>query len=93
MLLNYYFFVLQEVSWTVYADLWAIHPKISGDSADGESRHQEIQALYEVKTTFAVIYLCLLFTAGLNFSMKYVSYDSLKIYVFLGIYFIQFCNN
>ena len=32
-----------------------------------------------VEATFAVIYLCLWFSAGLNFSIKFVSYDYLKI--------------
>ena len=68
---------------TVCTDPWVIQQKICGNCLLTENLHnrksEEIPALYAVETTFAIIYLCLLFSAGLNFSTKYISYDSLKI--------------
>ena len=48
-------------------------------SANGKLPHQnskEIPAVKAVEATFAFIYLCLLHSAGLNFSIKYISYVS-----------------
>ena len=48
-------------------------------SANGKLPHQnskEIPAVKAVDATFAFIYLCLLHSAGLNFSIKYISYVS-----------------
>ena len=39
----------------------------------------DVSSMNAMEATFAVIYLCLLFSVGLNFSTKYVSYDSLKV--------------
>ena len=44
-----------------------------------KSHRSDVSFVNAVKATFAVIYLCLLFSAGSNFSIKYVSHDSLKI--------------
>ena len=63
----------------------AIHSKICGHCPPTESLHnsksEEIPVLYAVEATFDIIYLSLLFSAGLNFSIKHVSYDSLKIFL------------
>ena len=70
--------------WTVYADPWVIHSKICGNCPLTEKlqtrNSEEISALCAMEGTFAIIYLCLLFSAGLHFSIKYVSYDSFKIF-------------
>ena len=75
--------------WTVSAGPWVIHPKICGNCPSTENLHtkksEDIGALYAVEATFAIIYLWLLFRADLNFSIKYVSYDSLKILLSSGI--------
>ena len=69
--------------WRVSAVSWVIHLKIRGNCPLKESLHtrklEETKALYAVEATFAIIYLCPLFSTGLNFSIKYVSYDSDKI--------------
>ena len=44
-----------------------------------KSHRSDVSSVNAVEATFAVIYLWLLFSAGLNLSIKYVSYDSLKI--------------
>ena len=44
-----------------------------------KSNRSNVLSVNAVEATFPVIYLCLLFSVGLNFSIKYVSYDSLKI--------------
>ena len=44
-----------------------------------KSHRSDVSSANLVEATFAVIYLCLFFSVGLNFSTKYVSYDSLKI--------------
>ena len=44
-----------------------------------KSHKRDVSYVNTVEATFAVIYFCLLFSVGLNFSIKYVSYDSLKI--------------
>ena len=44
-----------------------------------KSHRRDVSSVNAVEATFAVIYFCLLFSVGLNFSIKYVSYDSLKI--------------
>ena len=66
---------------TVSVDPWTIHPKTCGNCLPTENLHtkksEEIPALYVVEATFAIIYLCLLFNAGLNFSIKCVSYYTL----------------
>ena len=53
-------------------------------SINGKSPLQEIRknfgTLYR-EATFAIIYLCLLLSTGLNLSIKYVSYYCLKIFV------------
>ena len=68
--------------WTISADPWADPLKICQNCLPKESLHtrklEEITSLYTVEATLAVIYLWLLFFAGLNFSLKYVSYDSLN---------------
>ena len=68
---------------TVSADPREICPKIYGNCPPTEILHtrksEKIPGLYSVEVTFAIIYSCLLFSTGLNFSIKYVSYDSLKI--------------
>ena len=62
---------------TVSADKWVIHQNICGNCPPTENPHtresEEIPLLYAVETTFGIIYLCLLFSTGLNFSIKYVS--------------------
>ena len=69
--------------------VWAIHWKICGNCPPTESLHtrksEEMQVLSAVESTFAFIYLCLLFSAGLDFSKKYVLYDSLKTLLFSWI--------
>ena len=61
----------------------AIHPKIFRNCPPTENLHskksEEIPVLYAVEATFAIIYMCLLISAGLNFSIKYVSCHSLEI--------------
>ena len=68
--------------WTVFAD-HAIHLKICANCPLTENlrirKSEEILALYAGEATFAIIYLCPLFSAGWSFSIKYDSYDSLKI--------------
>ena len=68
---------------TVSADPWVIHPKICGNCPPTENlltrKLEEIPALYAVEATFVIIHLCLLFSAGFNFLIKYVSHDYLKI--------------
>ena len=68
---------------TVSADSRLICLKIYGNCLPTENlytrKSEEIPAPYTVEATFAIIYLCLLFSAVLNFSMKYVSYDFVKI--------------
>ena len=44
-----------------------------------KSHKSDVSSVNAVEVKFDVIYLCLLFSVGLNFSIKYVSYDSLKI--------------
>ena len=39
-----------------------------------------VSSVNVVEATFAAFYLCLLFSSGLNFLIKYVSNDSLHIY-------------
>ena len=46
-----------------------------------KSNRSDVLSAKKVETTFAVIYLCLFFSVGLNFSIKYVSYDSFKIFL------------
>ena len=57
--------------------------KICGNCLLTENLHttksEEIPTLQAVEATFAIIYLCLLFSAALNSSIKYVSHDSFKI--------------
>ena len=57
--------------------------KICGNCSLTENLHttksEEIPTLQAVEATFAIIYLCLLFSVGLNSSIKYVSHDSFKI--------------
>ena len=68
--------------WTVSAD-HTIHPKICGNCPPTENLHirklEEILALYAGEATFAIIYLCPLLSAGWSFSIRYDSYDSLRI--------------
>ena len=56
---------------TVSADPWAVHLNICANCPPKENLHtrklEEITALYAVEATFAIIYSCLLFSAGLNF--------------------------
>ena len=44
-----------------------------------KSHRSDVSSVNAVEATLAFIYLCLLFRVGLNFTIKYVSYDSLKI--------------
>ena len=43
-----------------------------------KSHRSDVSSVNAVKATLAVIYLCLLFSVDLNFSIKYVSYDWLS---------------
>ena len=73
-------------NWTVSADPREMHQNICGNCPATENLHttksEEISALYGVEATFTIIYLCLLFSSGLSFSIKYVSYDSLNILLY-----------
>ena len=46
-----------------------------------KSHRSDVSSVNAVEATFAVIYLCLLFSLGLNFSIKCASYDSFKIWL------------
>ena len=60
--------------------------KICGNCLLMENLHttksEEIPTLQAVEATFAIIYLCLLFSVGLNSSIKYVSHGSFKILLY-----------
>ena len=63
--------------------------KICGNCLLTENLHttksEEIPTLQAMEATFAIIYLCLLFSVGLNSSIKYVSHDSFKILLYSWI--------
>ena len=71
------------LKWTIFTDPRAIHLKICGNCPPSENlysrKSEEILWIDTVEATFAIIYLCLLFSTGLDFWIKYVSYDSFKI--------------
>ena len=61
-------------AWKFFASPRVIHLKMCGNSSLTENLHtrklEEITALYAVEDTFAIIYLCLLFSTRLDFSIN-----------------------
>ena len=53
-------------------DLLEIYGKCPPTENLQTRKSEQIPALYSVEATFAITYLCLLFRAGLKFSIKYI---------------------
>ena len=64
-------------NYTVSANPWNLW-KLSDDRKPPHQEIEEILANDAVEAAFSIIYLRLLFSSGLNFSIKYILYTPLK---------------